>query len=277
MMTCLYPTDPFMNRRAAREDFSAIPTGRSDPWWRALAAWVMAGTLLVFFLPGAGSAEQADPGEESTPRLLYQNRFVTLEFVQLAPGEAVDIAESNRAAFYLLDDGPARVRLPDGAEDVATHARGSVLRLRNRFRALHNPGEAAFAFLSIRSLVSPLAPDPPGPSEYWIRTMHPPPVPGDQGIGQVFDDETLRIIEIVVPPDGEVPSMVHLSGVYYALSDHQTELVFADGRTETYRREHGDTWWMDFQEYAIRNPGNSPMHVVFIGVKPVARYGEYEP
>ncbi len=238
---------------------------------------MIAAALLAFTSPVARAAGPTDPGVGSTARLLHQNEFVTLKLAHLEPDNTVDLGDLTRAALYLLENGQALVRSPDGAKDAAVSAQGGILPLRDDSLALHNTGESALEYLFIRSSVSPLAADPPGPSEYQIRTIYTPPVPGEHGVRQVFDDDAFRIIEIALPPGGKIPSTVHLSGVYYALNDHQGEFVYTDERTEPYRRERGDAWWMDSEEYAIRNPGNSPMNFVFIGIKPVARYGEYEP
>lgn len=230
--------------------------------------------ILVVFNVEATTAER-DTG--STAQLLYRNEFVTLKRVRLDPAGTADLGAPRRAALYFLENGPALIESEADAEDMAAYAQGDILPLRNDFLALHNTGESALEYLFIRSAVSPLTADPPGPTEYQIRTVHMPPVLGKHGVRQVLDNEALRIIEIVLPPGGRIPSTVHLSGVYYALNDHLGEFVLPDDRTEPYQRKGGEAWWMDSGEYAIRNPGSSPMVFVFMGIKPVARYGEYEP
>lgn len=251
------------------------PPVMSDGRWRQATVVSIVVAALVVFTSDVIAAAEKEAG--STVQLRHQNEFVTLKLASLNPDDTVELGGLTRTVLYLLGNGQALIRSSGGSEDIAAYAQDSVLPLRDEFLEMHNTGENTLEYLFIRSEVSPLKADPPGPSEYRIRTLYTPPVPGEHGVRQVFDDDTFRIIETVLPPSGKIPVTVHLSGVYFALNDHQGELVFADERTETYLREPGDAWWLDSEEYTIRNPGSSPMHFVFIGIKPVARYGEYEP
>lgn len=232
------------------------------------AAALIAGTV------SSGAAEQSDPGNL---RQFYRNQFATLVLARLKPDDVVKLEGSMRAALYFLDDGQAEIRFSGSTRDDLVSTQGDIVPLRGHALELHNTGEEHLEYLFIRSLVSPLDADPPGPSAYLIRTVHTPPVPGNNGIRQVFDNDVFRIIEIALPPGKDIPTTVHLSGMYYALNDHRMEFVSSDGLIEPHQYEQGDIRWVNSEEYAIRNTGNKPMHSVFMGIKPVARYDEYEP
>ncbi len=82
-----------------------------------------------------------------------------------------------------------------------------------------------------------------------------------------FENEHLRLLEVVMAPGAETELHSHPNYLVYALSDGTIRLTDASGQGGEVEISQGDTMWRDAEEHSAVNTGPAEMRALFIELK----------
>ncbi len=83
----------------------------------------------------------------------------------------------------------------------------------------------------------------------------------------VFENERLRLLEVLMAPGAKTDLHSHPNYLVYALSDGKVQLADASGQSGEVDIAQGDTMWREAEEHSAANVGSAEMRALFIELK----------
>ncbi len=83
----------------------------------------------------------------------------------------------------------------------------------------------------------------------------------------VFENESLRLLEVLMAPGAISELHSHPNYLVYALSDGKIRLADASGEGGEVEISQGDTMWREAEEHSAANIGSAEMRALFIELK----------
>lgn len=243
--------------------------------WRAALFLPSIVTLTIGTVPGgvAGQGAMAFEGE-----VHIHNDYVKVIEFRLPPGEAMTTQDTLNRVIYSLSSYAARYEREDReVSRERDHVLGDVHELVAGKTSLLNTGDSVARYLEFRSLVTPLVPDPPGPSAYELSraTNVSESAPGKASM--IFENAHFRITEYKLDQDEALPEHLMANQVVFALSDLTLRYADSEGNSQVKHMTEMDISWGPAGAYALQNTGQYQARFLTVEIKPPQRYTDYEP
>lgn len=84
----------------------------------------------------------------------------------------------------------------------------------------------------------------------------------------LVDNAQVRVIESTLPPGAKDPMHTHPAGWYYVTRPGAMNVIYADGRKETWAPKAGESGWLPGEAaHSSENIGRTPITFVLVEVK----------
>lgn len=208
----------------------------------------------------------------------YSNKYVDATQYSLESSESKIIKCQNNCVIYPLNDGLVDISNMDAKKRRVNIIYGEMIAGDNSIYNVKNASDHEITLLVIKSLISPLNSDPPGPKAYDIETNDHYKYNNNEYIRHLLSNEFFEAIQFEIHPNSKIHSQHYLSGIYYSFNRFgEFEYVTNEEASTTRKPLLTRIWWADSATYSINNNSNFTGKLLFIGIKPTARYTPYEP
>jgi hypothetical protein len=206
----------------------------------------------------------------------FENSYVQVYFHNMLPGHSRVASKARHRITYGISGHIVARELVGGPTTTNFVEAGDVYRLPQGSYEVLNVGNEDAVILEIASLLTPFDPDPPGPSAYaWSNTpsiIHLAPAKATVR----HDDSQFHVVEVRLAGGEHLPKAWYLNGLVLPLNRHAVRITSGDSAADC-QREVGSFYWRHAGAMQEVNVGTKEAVFLIFGLKPVARYTEYEP
>jgi len=82
-----------------------------------------------------------------------------------------------------------------------------------------------------------------------------------------FENDKVRVIRVRYGPREKSIMHEHPNAVAVFLADAGAKFTYPNGKTENFSAKAGQTMWFPAVEHLPENPGDKPIHLIFIELK----------
>ena len=213
------------------------------------------GVLILFALPIPLSSQTSTPKQE---RLVFQNDFVKVYEVSIAPGEKLPPHESGNRMIYSLTSYTLRYVWGDRSTlerrstgDIHFHPAG--------VHAEENAGPTKVSFLIIERSATPLpATEVTGNDMARVSPFN---------TSVVFDREMAKVFEVKLGPRDAVGMHLGLHRLVYGLTDYDLKITTPDGKEARERGKKGSCRWHSAGLHQVENNTANPARILVFAFK----------
>ncbi len=228
---------------------------------------LIAFTLLLF---ACGSKDQGkdQKAEESitsarevSPKVVFDNDYVKVLKVTLAPAESLQAHEGEKRLIYSLSDYSIDWVERGKNEGTRSWKKGNVHFHEAGSHAARNIGESTAEWLVFVRKGTKL---PDCPEQFLEKDVH---VVTPEVSRQLFDNDHFRMTEVNLPQGGSIPMHSGLNRVIYSLSGYQI-LYESDKEGKVERSfKPGDVHWHGACQHALENTGKTEARFLVVSYK----------
>ena len=206
------------------------------------------------------------------------NKHADITYSIIDPDDRHIFECHQNCAIYFLREGIINIGYLDMKQQNVQVMQGMLITGAEAISWIENLTSDELDYILIKSLVNVLNDDPPGPNAYEVESSNLYLHEDDEQTRRILDNKYFNIIELNIMPNETIEPRHYLSGTYFPLNaGGKIEHVLDTNRTIIINTVYNKTWWMDSSKYMIKNKDTLPAELLFIGIKPAARYAAYEP
>jgi quercetin dioxygenase-like cupin family protein len=192
--------------------------------------------------------------------VIFENQYVRAILFRLQPGDELPEHAGHPRAVYSLSD--YRILWTEAGESSEKEWRAGQAHWHDAIRhAVSNIGESEALFLVVARKDAAL------PEVADLHAEHDAAAAED-GYGRlVFENEHVRITEVMLPPEAAQAEHHGLNRLVYSLSDYS--IRYTSDRFDTVERTfaRGDAHWHEADEHAVENIGTTEARFVIFQFK----------
>lgn len=215
-----------------------------SPWRRRLVALMAAWLGLA-----VGNASAADTGSRVR---VFDNEYVTVERITLAPGEGLAKHAGPKRIVYSLSDYTI-AWTEDGKEESRTWREGDVHAHEALDHAVENTGNTVAEYLVVARTSKALPDATAGADASDIAG----------GYGALLGEfDGARVLRVALPPGARQPLHGGRARLVYALNDHRVLFATEDGDQREVAHRAGEVHWHEAGRHAVENAGEETARYV---------------
>ena len=90
---------------------------------------------------------------------------------------------------------------------------------------------------------------------------------GDLGLVSKFENDDVRVLELLLTPGQREEFHSHPRYVLYALTNYRVKNTAADGTSRVFERKAGDVFWGEAITHKGENVGTTDVHALIVELK----------
>lgn len=244
-------------------------------WQHAIGVSLLTALLCTAVIDSTSAGSTMTP-ESDVHVHLHNDHAEVVEF-RLPPGAALEEPNGRHRVIVALSRHLARHARDDGSAVELDLMPGDLRWLRAGTTRIDNIGDTVARFLEVRSRVTSLAPDPPGPSAHDLsRTPGISELASDRAELRL-DNAHFRVTEYRLEHQSSLPE--HLAANQVLIAFDRVDLLRTDGDDRSRSLRLGDKRiaWIPAGHQVLKNLGHDMAHFMTVEIKPPQRYTDYEP
>lgn len=234
---------------------------RLDPRSNRLMKGIVLFSLSLLVAVAAYAQDPVNMSPHFYKVLLENDRVRVLEY-RLKPGEKEPMHSHPAGVVYVLSGARLRLNYPDGRTEEKTAATGETLWREPVTHAVENVGdsEAHAIAVDVKTALSRDAPLLRAPAR-------DPAIVNSKTIHVQFENDRVRVLEAILPPEVKEQVHSHPANVVYVLEGGRYRNYAADGKITEGELKTGDVIYRDPLTHAAENIGDKTLHMILVELK----------
>ena len=213
--------------------------------------------------PATTQEPATDSASESsnTPKaMIFENDYVKVMEIDLKPGEELPLHKGDPRAVYSLSD--YKIRWTEGGETSEKEWKEGDAHWHDAIEhAVENIGDNDARFLVVARREKEL----PETGDYDIS--QDASVKDSEHSKLVFENEHVRVIKTVIPPQTSQVTHQGVNRLVYALSDYEIKYTSDTAGTKQTKLAAGSAHWHEADEHSVENVGATPAEFLIFAFK----------